>query len=624
MGADLSGRMLQNGENMMRDSAGSISDYNERSKVPDEFKWRLEDLFPSKEAWQGARSSLVEKAKCFGKYKGRLSESPSVLLEALSFYCEVKRDFALLYSYACLLSDQDTREPLPLAMKQQAAQLGSLIDGAASFIAPELLRMPGAKLASFMAVEPGLSDYRHFIDNIKRKRAHTLNAAGERLIAEAGLMSDVQESIHRILSNADLPYPTIRFSDGKDVKVNASNYALYRESPNRQDRKAAMDAFFTALKSYERTFGAALYGELRKNLFYRNARRHKTCLECALFRNNIPVKVYTNLIKNINEGIPEMHRYLALKREMLGLDDLHYYDLYAPMLNERGASYSYEESKDLILAATSCLGKEYTSVMEAAFRGRWIDVYPNIGKLSGAYMSGDAYNVHPYILTNFIGNYESVSTLAHELGHAAHSYLSNKYQPFVNSRYPIFLAEVASTVNEALLMDYVLAKVKDASEKMPLLGGYLEGFRTTLFRQTQFAEYELLIHQATEDGDALTGDRFTSIYLDLLKRYCGHGKGVCTIDDLYGIEWSYIPHFFYNFYVFQYSTSFTASQAIAAKILEGDQNTIDAYLAFLKSGNSDYPMPTLKRVGVDMERSEPFKLTLKRMSTILGQIEALR
>ena len=608
----------------MREADNDASEYSDRSKVPEEFKWRLEDLYPSAMAWQDARSSLAERARSMVKYRGSLSRSPTALLEALACYCGIRRDFALLNSYACMLSDQDTRESMPLTMKQQAAQLKSSIDGAASFVAPELLRMPRKRLASFIAAEPRLSEYRQFIDDVMRKKAHTLNEAGERLIAEAGLMSDVQESVHRILSNADLPYPTIRFSDGKDVQVNASNYALYRESPNRGDRKAAMDAFFTALKSYERTFGVALYGEIRKNLFYRNARRHKTCLESALFRNNIPVSVYTSLIKNINESLPTMHRYLRLKKELLGLDDLRYYDLYAPMVKGSRASYSYSDAKKLVLAATSRLGEEYASVMESAFSGRWIDVYPTAGKLSGAYMSGDAYGVHPYVLINFNGNYESVSTLAHELGHAAHSHFSNKYQPFVNSRYPIFLAEVASTVNEALLMDYVLGRVKDDSEKIALLGGYLEGFRTTLFRQTQFAEYELLIHQAAENGEALTGEGFTAIYLDLLKKYCGHSRGVCTIDDLYGIEWSYIPHFFYNFYVFQYSTSFTASQAIAARILEGDQETVEKYLAFLKSGRSEYPIPTLKRVGIDMEHPEPFRLTLRRMNEVMDMIEKLQ
>ncbi len=608
----------------MPNPANDPIDRSDRSNVPDEFKWRLTDLYPSDEAWQGTKSSLTDRIKSLGKYRGKLSESPSMLLKGLECYCGMRKDFALLSSYASMLSDQDTRESLPLAMKQQTTQLKSSLDSAASFIAPELLKVPKKKLSSFMATEPRLSEYRQFIDDIMRRKAHTLNEAGERLIALAGLMSDVQEGVHRILSNADLPYQTIRLSDGKDIRVDASNYVLYRESPSRADRNAVMDAFFAALKSYERTFGTALYGEIKKNLFYRNARRHKTCLDSALFRNNIPVGVYTSLVKNINDNLPMLHRYLKLKKEMLGLDDLHYYDLYAPMVKESRSSYSYAESKKLILAATSCLGKEYTAVMNAAFSGRWIDVYPAAGKLSGAYMCGDAYGVHPYILANFNGNYESVSTLAHELGHAAHSYFSNRHQPFVNSRYPIFLAEVASTVNEALLVDYVLEQVRDGAEMIALLGSYLEGFRTTLFRQTQLAEYELLIHAAVEKGDALTGEGFTAIYLDLLKRYCGHSKGVCTIDDLYGIEWSYIPHFFLNFYVFQYSTSFTASQAIAARILEGDRETIEKYLAFLKSGRSEYPIPTLQRVGIDMERPMPFKLTLTRMGAIMDRIDELR
>jgi len=509
-------------------------------------------------------------------------------------------------------------------MVQQITQLESSLNSAASFIPPELLKISKSKLDRFMAVESRLSDYRHFLDDTLRKKPYTLDEAGEKLMAEAGLMSEVQESVHRILSEADLPYLTIKLSDGTPVRVNPSNYVLYRESPNRADRKATMDAFFAALKSYERTFGVSLYGEIRKNLFYRNARNHKTCLESALFRNNIPVGVYTSLVKNINESLPTMHRYLKLKQDMLGLDDLHYYDLYAQMVKEARSSYTLPQSKKLILEATSCLGKEYVSVMEKAFNGRWIDAYPTTGKRSGAYMAGDAYDFHPYVLTNFNDNYDSVSTLAHELGHAAHSYFSNECQPYVNSRYPIFLAEVASTVNEALLVDHVLERVEDKAEKISLLGGYLEQFRTTLFRQTQFAEYELRIHEAVEKGEALTGEGFTAAYLEILKKYYGHAKGICTINDLYGIEWAYIPHFYLNFYVFQYSTSFTASQAIAAKILKGDGKTIEKFLVFLKSGCSEYAIPTLKRAGIDMDRPEPFRLALSRMDGIMDRIEGLR
>jgi oligoendopeptidase F len=542
----------------------------------------------------------------------------------LECYSKLQKGLSLLEMYAAMLADEDTRESAPLAMKQQVTQLSSSLDSAASFIAPELLKIPKSKIDKLIAGQPGLRDYSQLIDDTLRRKAHTLDEAGEKLIAEAGLMSEVQEGVHRMLSEADLPYPTIKLSDGKEVKINSSNYVLYRESPNRADRKATMDAFFTALKSYERTFGVSLYGEIRKNLFYRNARNHKTCLESALFRNNIPVGVYSSLVKNINDSLTTMHRYLKLKREMLGLDDLHYYDLYAQMVKEARSPYSFPQSKKLILEATSLLGKEYTAIIEKAFSGRWIDVYPTAGKLSGAYMAGDAYDVHPYVLTNFNGTFDSVSTLAHELGHAAHSYFSNKHQPYVNSRYPIFLAEVASTVNEALLVDHVLELVDDKAEKISLLGGYLEQFRTTLFRQTQFAEYELRIHEAAEKGEALTGEGFTAAYLEILKKYYGHAKGVCTIDDLYGIEWAYIPHFYRNFYVFQYSTSFTASQAIVAKILKGDGKTIEKYLGFLKSGRSEYAIPTLKRVGIDMERPEPFKLALSRMGWIMDQIEELR
>jgi oligoendopeptidase F len=597
---------------------------SERAEVPDEFKWRLDDLYPSAEAWQGAKACLAAEITKLGSFRGKLSKSSSALQSGLDLCWRLRKEAARLDMYANVLSDQDTRQSPPLAMVQEATQLQTALNSAASFVSPELLKIPKYKLDKFMSGEPKLSIYRQFLDDIMRRKAHTLDEAGERLIAEAGLMSDIQESLHRILSEADLPYPTIRLSDGGEARINPSNYVLYRESPNRADRKATMDAFFAALKSYERTFGVALYGEIKKNLFYRNARGHKTCIESALFKNNIPVGVYTSLIKNINESLPSMHRYLRLKREILGLEDLHYYDLYAPMVKGSCSSYTLEHAKKLILESTSILGKEYASVMEKAFAGRWIDIYPTAGKRSGAYMAGEAYDLHPYVLTNYNDTFDSVSTLAHELGHAAHSHFSNKCQPFVNSRYPIFLAEVASTVNEALLVDYVLDRVEDRAEKISLLGGCLEQFRTTLFRQTQFAEYELRIHEAAENGEALTGEGFSAAYLEILKKYYGHAKGVCTIDDPYGVEWAYIPHFYLNFYVFQYSTSFTASQAIAAKILKGDGKTIEKYLCFLKSGSSEYAIPTLKKVGIDMERPEPFRLALSRMEGIMDQIEGLQ
>jgi oligoendopeptidase F len=468
-----------------------------------------------------------------------------------------------------------------------------------------------------------LKTYRHYLTDILRRKKHTLNQSEERLVAQAGLMAGTAQEIFNILSNADLPYPEVQLSNGKSVRVDPTNYALYRESKNRNDRKKIFRVFFETLQKFQRTFGTQLYGELKKNLFYKNVRNYDSSLHASLDHNNIPVEVFYKLIENVNKNLDTLHRYLSLRGRMLGIKDLHFYDAYPSLTKEIDLTYTYDQAKDLIQNSLSILGEEYNSVIKRSFKERWIDVFPNTGKRTGAYMDGIAYDVHPYILLNYKSKYNDVSTLTHELGHALHSYFSNKNQAYVNSHYPIFLAEVASTVNEALLMEHMLKNINSKNERLALLGHLLDGFRGTLFRQTQFAEFELKIHELTENGESLTGDRFTELYLENFKKYYGHDEGVMTIDDSYGVEWAYIPHFYYNFYVYQYSTSFTASQAIVAKFLEGEPGIVDKYLTFLTSGCSDYAIPTLQKVGIDMTSDEPFDLTIKKMNQVMDEIELI-
>lgn len=602
---------------------GKVIQAREREDIPDQYKWNLKDLFGSSVEWKSAKERLIARIADLTHFKENLGASSAQLLNGLDCYFDLEKEFMRISDYASMLSDQDTRRQEELAMKQEMVQLRTLLMGAASFMEPEILRMSKEMIDEFLGENPGLGIYRQYLDDVTRRREHTLDETEEKLLAEAGLMADTPGEAHGVLTNADLPYGTIRLSDGREVRIDPTSYTLHRASDDRDERIKTFNTFFGALKGFERTLGTELYGEIKKNLFYRNARRYSSCLESALFRDNIPLGVYRNLIENINANLPALHRYLGLRKRLLGLDELHYYDLYPSMVREVGLTFDYGQAKEAILSALSRLGEEYAGLVKKAFGEHWMDIYPNAGKRSGAYMSGQAYDVHPYILANFNGKYDDVSTLAHELGHAVHSSFSNRYQPYVNSRYPIFLAEVASTVNEALLMDFQLKRVSEKAEKISLLGGYLEGFRTTLFRQTQFAEFELRIHEAAENGEALTGDKFTKIYLDILKRYYGHGEGVCIIDDFYGIEWAYIPHFFMNFYVFQYSTSFTASQAVAAKIINGEGGVVDRYMEFLKSGSSDYAIPTLRKLGIDMLSREPFDLAIKRMNEIIDMIEDL-
>ncbi len=381
--------------------------------------------------------------------------------------------------------------------------------------------------------------------------------------------------------------------------------------------------FFHALGGYKGTFGATLNGQVQANEFYANARHYKTALEAALDGPNIPTSVYTRLVEGVNEGLPTFHRYLQLRKKMMNLPDLHYYDLYAPLVASADLSYTPEESQANVLAALAPLGPEYVAAVTRAFNQRWIDLLPNEGKKSGAYSNGAAYDVHPYMLINFNGKYTDMSTVAHELGHTMQSYLSNKAQPFHLASYPTFVAEVASTFNEALLIEHMLKTIKDDTARLSLLGNYLENIKGTVFRQTQFAEFELRIHQLAEKGEPITGEALDKLYLDITRRYYGHDKGICIVEDYIGHEWAFIPHFYYDFYVFQYATSFTASAALSEKVLAGDAAATKRYLAFLSAGGSKYAIELLKDAGVDMTTDEPLRLTLQKMNRVMDEMEKL-
>jgi oligoendopeptidase F len=384
-----------------------------------------------------------------------------------------------------------------------------------------------------------------------------------------------------------------------------------------------MSGFFKALGSFSRTFGTTMNAEAQKVLFYTKARKYGTALEESLDGPNIPVSVYTRLIEGMNRNLPAFHRYLRLRKRMMGVERLHYYDLYAPLVSSVKLEYTPEDAQRLVLGAVAPLGPEYASVIERAFKERWIDLLPNDGKRSGAYSSGGVYDVHPYMLINFNGKYSDVSALAHELGHTMQSYFSNHTQPYPMAGYPIFVAEVASTFNESLLNDYMLKQIKDDDSRLSLLGNYLENIKGTVFRQTQFAEFELRMHEMAQKGQPVTGDALAKLYLDITRRYYGHDQGVCIVDDYVAHEWSMIPHFYRDFYVFQYATSFTASEALAAKVKSGDAAATKRYLAFLGAGGSKYPIDLLKDAGVDMTTGEPLDLTVRSMNRVMDEMEKL-
>jgi len=435
-------------------------------------------------------------------------------------------------------------------------------------------------------------------------------------------MSGNAANIFSTFFNAEFPHAEIEI-DGKLVKLNSANFSLYRASEDREVRRKVFEAYFNQLNKFQRTFGAQLYGNINAALFSTKARNYNSTLEMALDAGNIPTDVFHNLIKNVNGNLETFHRYLNLRKRMMGLETLHYYDLYAPLVEKVDLSYTVEEAVDNILKSLKPLGKEYIDVSSKAFNERWIDMYPNEGKRSGAYSNGSAYDVHPYILMNYNGQYNDMSTLTHELGHTMHSYLTNKKQHFANSNYSIFVAEVASTLNEELLNDYMLKQIKDDKTRLAILGNYLEGAKGTLFRQTQFAEFEAMIHDRAAKGVALTGEDFDQMYLELTRKYYGHDKNVCIVDDNVKSEWSYIPHFYYNFYVYQYATSYTASTALSEKVLNGSKKDRERYLDFLASGSSKYPVELLKDAGVDMNSSEPFDLTITKINKVMAEMEAI-
>jgi oligoendopeptidase F len=594
----------------------------DRSEVTIRYQWRLEDLYSSDAAWEQAKNDLAGRLDEILGYKSKLSD-PAMLLACLKLDSDISKTFGRLYSYASMKSDQDTREAKHLAMRQQAEQVMTEYASKASFIEPEIVAMDAATIEKLIAAEPGLKIYRMHLFDILRRKAHKLSDKEEKLLAETGLMADAPGSIYTVLSNAEMPYPEIMLSDGTKARLDKAGYALYRSLPNREDREAVFKAFWLAFGDFKQTFGVDLYSHIQSHVFYSRARAYDSCLQWALDADNIPVEVYDSLVANVRNNLDTFYRYLRLKKRMLGVETLRYSDLYAPVVKDVDLHYSFDEAKALVLDAVKPLGSEYQSVVRRAFDERWIDVYPTPGKKAGAYSNGSAYDVHPYILLNYNGRYEDVSTLAHEMGHTMHSYYSNKNQPYPTADYATFVAEVASTFNEALLMHEMLQDIKDDDTRLSLLMNRLDDFKGTVFRQTQFAEFELRMHEMAERHEPLTGQTLTQLYGDILKAYYGHDQGVCQIEDLYDVEWAYIPHFYYNFYVYQYATSFTAATALAEDIFAGAPGTVQHYLDFISAGGSDYPIPILKKAGVDMTTPEPFRKTMTAMNEIMDEIETI-
>ena len=600
-----------------------LAQERDRSKIADKYKWNLADLYPTDAAWRAQKERLASELPKLRAFKGKLASSGATLAEALETMSVLEKDLSRLYTYAMLLADQDTRDSQHEGMKQEMVQLYAAFAAEGSYIEPEILRFPKGTVEKFLASDPRLKVHEFYLKDIERRGAHTLSEPEEKLLADAGPLSTTPSNAYGIITNADLPYPTVTLSDGKPVKIDQAAYNDLRALPNRADREKVMAAFFKTLGSFSRTFGTTMNGEVQKVAFLSKSRKYGSALEWSLDAANIPTSVYTRLVDGVNKNLPVFHRYLRLRKRILGLDQLHYYDLYAPLVGSVNLEYTPEQAQMHVLAAVAPLGEDYQAVIQRAFAERWIDLYPTEGKRSGAYSAGDAYEVHPYMLINYNGKYADVSTLAHELGHTMQSYYSNKTQPYPLADYPIFVAEVASTFNESLLIDYMLASIKDDDTRLSLLGNYLENIKGTVFRQTQFAEFELRMHEMAQKGQPITGDALAKLYMDITRKYYGHDQGIVLVDDYIAHEWSFIPHFYRDFYVFQYATSFTASMALAEKVKNGDADARRRYLAFLNAGGSKYPIELLKDAGVDMTTDEPLDLTMKAMTRVMDEMESL-
>lgn len=595
-----------------------------RSDIPDRYKWNLSDMYPNLADWQADLKNVESSINDFTSFKGKLGENSQNLLNALNSYFGLLKTFYKAGTYASNLSNEDVRISEYQALLQQLSAVGTKFGESASFFEPEILSLPKETIEKFFKEKPELNIYSIYIDNIQRLRPHKLSEAEEKILASFGLIAENQNTVYSIFADGEKPNPKITLSDGSEVELSPAVYTGVRSLENRDDRSRIFESFFNSYGNFKNTLGANLVGKVKKDWVYAKNRNYTTTLESALNGDNLPPDVYTTLIEQVNKSLPTLHRFLDLKKRMLGVNELHYYDLYTPLVKKVDLKFTVEEGQQVILDALKPMNAEYLATVKKSFDDRWIDFIPTEGKRSGAYSSGSAYDVHPYILMNWNDDYESVSTLAHELGHTMHSFYSNTNQPFAKADYSTFVAEIASTTSETLLNNYMVKNAKSDEEKLFLLGSYLDLLRTTIFRQTAFAEFELEIHSRIEQGQPLTGDELCNIYYDIVKKYYGHDTGHCIVDPYIQYEWAYIPHFMgYNYYVFQYATSLIYSTAFAEKIINEGSPAVDNYYKILKGGGSKYAVELIKDAGIDPLSSEPFELTMKKMNKVMDEIEEI-
>ncbi len=599
--------------------AKATKELPKRSEIPEELTWKLEDIFATDEKWEEELASLKNDIPSIEKFQGKIADSAQNLYDVLKLQDELSERLGKLFTYAHMRYDQDTTNSNYQAMNSKAENVLTIASSSMSYIVPEILGMDEEKLSGFIDEKEELQLYKHTLDEINRQRPHVLSEKEEALLAEASEPMSTPSNTFSMLNNADLTFPSIKNEDGEEVDLTHGRYIGFLESKDRSVRKNAFQAMYGKYDDFINTFSSTLTGTVKTDNFNAKVRNYDSARQAALDGNKIPEQVYDNLVEAVNEKLPLLHRYAELRKKVLGLDELHMYDMYTPLVKDVDMKITYEEAQEYVAEALKTLGEDYVSTLKEGFNSRWIDVEENKGKRSGAYSSG-AYGTNPYILLNWQDKVNDLFTLAHELGHSMHSYYTRKTQPFRYGNYSIFVAEVASTCNEALLNDYMMNQVDDEKQKIYLLNHFLEGFRGTVFRQTMFAEFEHDIHVRMQNGEALTAEKLTEIYYDLNKKYFGDDV---VSDEEIGLEWARIPHFYMNYYVFQYATGYSAATALSSQILNEEEGAVDRYLDFLKAGNSDYPIEVLKKAGVDMTSKEPILAALDVFEEKLNEMEEL-
>ncbi len=580
--------------------------------------WATEDMYPSDEAWEQELATLDSDKETIASYAGRLAESADSLYAYLSNMEQLNSKLSLMANYCMRKSDEDTREAKYQAMVGRFMSAAVALDTAGSFEIPEIMAITDEALEIFYAAQPKLERYRRYLTNLRRRRAHTLSAAEEKLLAAAGEMAGAPDTIYGMFADADLTFPDAVDSEGKTHPLSQGTFISCQNSTDRVLRKSAYENLYHSFANFKNTAASILNAQNKQLKFFAEARKYDSAFEAALDGTNVPTSVYLNLIEAVHKNFDKMHRYVRLRKKLLGVDELHFYDVYTPLVDGVDKKIPFDQAKQTVYDSLAPLGEDYRKILKEGFENRWIDVYQNEGKRSGAYSAGAS--VHPYVLLNYSGTLDSQFTLAHEMGHALHSYLSNKHQNPIDASYVIFVAEVASTCNEALLMEHLLGKTTDKKERAYLINHFLEQFKGTLFRQTMFAEFELNIGRMVAEGKTLTADVLSQEYRRLNEAYFGPDM---VVDDEIAMEWARIPHFYYNYYVFQYATGYSAAIALSRKILAEGESAVKDYIDFLSGGCSKSPIDLLKGAGVDMTGPEPVDQALQLFGELLDEMEAL-